>query len=506
MRKALICTFVLSLLFTSQAFTENFDDLTVTADKISYSEDGMSLEAVGSVDAQTKDLNIKAAYLDYDIALKSLHAKNGFVMTVNNGLTFEGDALDYDIKTKSGSTKNISLKYKTSILSGKDAVIDEEKIELKDSSFNTCGLRSPHYHVTSATTTLYPEQGWVLGYWGFLWIGNVPVLPVPVYLYDLSLQGTTSKSAMKDVMPLPLVGSNDEDGYFVMYRVPWIANKKLNGRFHIFNTEKGGLGGGVDANYVANENNDLYFRAYNDHRYDYYGGLTHKYYFGPSLGAQKTAIFNFFNFRSQLLFELDSEISYRERENYQLVSKLPEFTLLVNDIPAIWDNFKVGGQLTYGHITEESTGIGTDKGGFESRGYFDIPTDIGRVNLMMNYRQYWYGFDSSWTRLYQEEKLSRSFDNGFDFYIRNLHYINYTGQSPFVYEMYYEVPSDEIGTGLGYNFGPHRLTVDASYYVPDNVPKDIDYGFSIGMHCYTIDLKYRGIRQEFSIGASLLLN
>jgi hypothetical protein len=506
LRKLLGCTCLLVLICASQAFSENIEDLTVTADKISYSEDGMSLEAVGSVDARTNVLSIKASTLDYDIAQKSIHASNGFTMTDNSGLTFEGDALNYDLNTKSGSTKSISLKYKRAILTGEDAVFDDEKIELTNSSFNTCGLEHPHYHVTSKTTTLYPEQGWVLGYWGFLWIEEVPVLPVPVFLYDLSVQGKEGKSVLKDVMPMPVAGKNDEDGYYETYSIPWIANKKLNGRVHIFNTEYGGLGGGVDGNYIANENNDLYFRVYNDHRYNYYGGLTHRYYFGPSLGAQKTALFNFFNFRNQLLFELDTEITKKERINYEMVSKLPELTLLMNEVPAFWDNFRIGGQVSYGHITEESTGTGSDKGGFETRGYFDIPTDIGFLKVGVDYKQYWYGFGSSWTRLNTDIKLSRSFDNGFDGYLRHLHYINYTGQSPFTYEMYYEIPSDEIGTGLGYNFGPHRFTIDAVYYVPDNVPKDIDYGFSIGMHCYTIDMKYRGIRQEFSIGASLILN
>ena len=81
----------------------------------------------------------------------------------------------------------------------------------------------------------------------------------------------------------------------------------------------------------------------------------------------------------------------------------------------------------------------------------------------------------SWTRLYDSVKLANNLGAGFDGYISHLHYIHYTGNSPFNYENYFVAPSDELGFGLGYNFLSNRFTVDWSYYVPAWDPKDLDY-------------------------------
>lgn len=504
MRKsALFAAFI--LLFVDLSFAEVIDDLLIKADSMSYSEDGSTIEASGSVEATSKDIDLKASNILYDIGTKEISASNGFEMKLRSGFTIKGDYLDYHLRSKYGDAKNVSISRSNSVITGNTAYVDEEKVELKDATFSTCGLTPPHYHVSSWTTTLYPEDGWVIGYFGFLWVGGVPLVPVPVYVYDLSSYGLGKKSDAKNVISVPEFGNNDEDGNYVLYKVPWIASKKLNGRLVFFSTEKGGLGGGVEGNYFANESNDLNFRLSHDKRYDYYGGLTHTYYFGPTIGNEKQNLYSFFRIKEQLLFELSTTISRKERINYERVSMLPNVTLSMNDVPAFLNNLYFGGDLSYGYITEESSGAGDDRGRVNTRAYFNIPLEnIGWLNAGVGYNQTWYGFTGSWTRLSQNLRLSRNIGPGLNSYVSHLHYINYTGNSPFRYERYYNLPSDEFGVGLSYNFGIHRLSVDYSYYVPDWEQKDLDYGLSIGFHCFSIDFKYRATRKEFMIGASLL--
>ncbi len=91
-----------------------------------------------------------------------------------------------------------------------------------------------------------------------------------------------------------------------------------------------------------------------------------------------------------------------------------------------------------------------------------------------------------------------------DVYVRHLHYLDYSGGSPFNYELWLTAPSDEFGVGLGYNFGWNRFTVDYSYYVPNWDVRDLAYGLSIGFHCYTVDLKYSVAMQALTFGVSLI--
>ena len=504
MRKSVLLAALIFLL-TNISYAEVIEDLTINADSISYSEDGYSLEAAGSVEAISGGTKIAASHITCNLRTKDIIADKSFQMMLKGEFNLSGEYLDYNFKTKKGSTRNVKIVHRTSVITGNFAYVDEEKVELKGASFNTCGLEPPHYQVSSFTTTLYLGEGWLIGYLGYLWIDGVPAVPVPAYIFNLSAYGVGRRAETKDVMSVPEIGSNDQDGVFIIYKVPWIASRKLNGKLVLFNTEKGGLGGGLEGNYEADESNDVYFRAYHDQRYNYYGGITHKYYFGPKLEQAQKYLYTLFRIKEQLMFELVTNVSYNERINYERVSTLPDVTLRMNDVPAFFGNFKIGGEVSFGRITEESSGVGDDRGNIKTSGYFDISIpEIGLLYAGIGYNQSWYGLTSSWTRLSQNIRLSRDLPAGINSYISHLHHILYDGNSPFRYEMYFTLPSDELGFGLGYNFDVHRVSLDYNYYVPDWEPKDLDYGLSIGLHCYNIDLKYRTTRKEFLVGISLV--
>ncbi len=504
MLRAVLFAAIITSFAAAPSYPQTISDLTVNADKMSYSEDGKILSASGSVEAESGSTFIKTADFTYDIDSRDITAVNGFEMRMGGGLTLNGSSADYNLKTKKGVTKDVSLKYRRSAMSGSSAYMDEDKIELKDASFTTCDLDPPHYRMTSMTTTVYPDDGWVIGYFGFLWLGSYPVLPVPIYMYDLTSLGSGRRREIKDVLSWPEIGYNEEDGNYIQYKVPWVANRKLNGRVHLLYTEKGGMAEGIEGNYEINDFNDLNMRLFYDPRYDYFGGLTHRYYFGPSIGQKEQVLYNFFKIQERLLCEVETNISHRERINYERVSMLPDVTLRLNSVPAFFDNFSIGGEVSYGRITEETSGAGSDRGVLNTVGTFVFPTDLGRLALDLGYNQSWYSFDMSWTRLSDRLTLSKDLGYGFDGYATHLHYIHYTGNSPFNFEKYFTLPSDEFGFGLGYNFFSHRLMIDYSYYVPDWEPLDLDYGISIGFHCFNLDMKYRTMRKEFIFGVSLV--
>ena len=502
-RSSILFAALFFLILAYSSYADVIGNVEITADNLSYSEDGTSMEASGSVEVVSADTHITADHLIYNIENKQATADRGFAMKINANTQLSGEYLDYSFKTKNGDARKIKIAYRYAVMSGDFAKIDEEKIELKDSSFNTCGLEPPHYHVSSQTTTLYPEEGWVLGYFGYLWLGNFPVVPVPVYLYDLSAY-VGQKADASGIMSLPEMGSNDQDGFYVIYKIPWIASKKLTGRLTLLNTAKGGFGEGIEGNYTYNDYNDTNFRIYYDPRYNTFGGITHKFRFGPETGRKDVSLYSFFKVKKQVMLELDTNISYKEDINFQRVSQLPNLTLKMNDVPAFFDHFNIGGSVSYGYITEETSGFGDTTGNIQTRGYFSIPTNLGQFTAGFGHNQSWYGLTAYWSRLTQNLGLSRNLGGGFDGYIAHMHYIDFTGQSPFLYEQYLTTPSDEFYSGLGYNFGPHRLSVDYSWYVPGWDQKEFIYTLTLGFHCYAVDIKYNTAMQQVTFGVGLL--
>ena len=516
MRRFSLFTALIFLILAYSSYSDVIGNVEITADTLSYSGDGTSMEASGSVEAISADSHITADHLIYNIENKQVTADRGFTMQTKKGAQLGGEYLDYSFKTKTGTARNIKIIYRYAVMSGDQAKIDDEKIELKDSSFNMCGLEPPHYHVSSRTTTLYPDEGKVLGYWGYLWLGNFPVVPVPVYYYDFTAIGAGQKADATGVMSVPQTGSNDTDGFYIRYKIPWIASKNLSGQLTLLNTAKGGFGEGIDGNYTFNDYNDMNFRIFYDPRYDTYGGITEAFRFGPETGKEDNSLYSFFKVKKQVLLELDTDISDNEEVNYQRVSKLPNLTLKMNDVPAFFDHFIIGGSVSYGYIADitgeasdtteniQTKEVGDSTGNIQTRGYFDIPTDIGRFSIGLGQNQTWYGLTGYWSRLTQNLRLSKDLGGGFDGYIAHMHYINFTGQSPFLYEQYLTTPSDEFYSGLGYNFGPHRFSVDYSWYVPGWDQKEFIYTLTLGFHCYAIDITYNTVMQDLRFGVSLL--
>jgi len=511
LHKSAIITALITFFLINASYAQVIKDLDISADSIVYSEDGLSLEASGSVEVISGDIDIKADHLVYYIPNKEVVSDKGYQMDMRSGLRLTGDYLDYVISTKKGTTKKVNISYKSTVITGDFAKISEEKIELDGTTFNTCGLEPPHYHVSTMTTTLYPDEGWVLGYYGLLWINQLPLLPVPVYIYDLRIHDIGKKTTRtSDVLAFPEVGSNDEDGNYVTESVPWIANRKLSGRFVISDTENGGLALGISGNWNVDDNDDINFRLFYDKRYWYYGGVTHTYRFGPPLGSRQEEIYTFLRIKQDMLLELITNMSVNERINYQSVSMLPEVTLRMHDIKAFFDNFVIGSEVAYGHIREasmESVGdvmVEDDRGRFGATGTFTYPLDIGILSWSLGFNQSWYGKSESWRRFMNTLKLSHDFGYGIDGSISHMHYVLFEGNSPFLFEKYYTLPSDEFGVGLGYNFFNNRLSLEYAYYVPDWEPKDLDYGLILGFHCYNVEIKYRATRKELLLGVSLV--
>src|SRR3989339_1090454 len=410
----------------------------------------------------------------------------GSVEATYDGVEMVGDEIEYNFKLDRGTGKNVKVNYENVKIEGTKLEFDREEVKLTNASFDTCGIRPvPHYHISARQISLYPKNKWLVAYWGIFWYQNIPTLPIPVYVYDIE----AARKGELNTLPYPEVGSNDQDGFFINERVAWYLNRKLNGSFLMQYAAKKSLGGGVDLNYLANEDNQGSVRAFMNFVEPPRLGWTHHYYFGKQLQNSFMPRDRFASSTFKQL-ELETNVTYRERINYEYVSKLPEIVLKIKQ-----PDIKVSGGVISDGSVEAVTKVGISanfaKPIYEKDGFVVTPV------LALAYTRYSGGQD--WTKNTIAVNAEKKWEMGKSLLVGFSHFINNDGQSPFAYEMYRFVPYDQLYAGIKTKLGKSSFVFDIVYNMPNFSPQDIDYTLSAGMHCYSIGLKYRVMRNEVNL-------
>ncbi len=479
---------------------ESQDGLIINADNVSYEKEKNQINAQGNVVATYQDLKITADRLVYNTKDRTVFADEGFILEIPQKKII-GKKLDYDIDTKVGTAEDVLLEFRNTYISGKKVSLSTEEVNMTDAIFTSCDLPSPHYHVSASNITLYPTTGWIVAYMGFFWVGNVPIIPVPTYVYVIGRKG-----GRRNVTPIPEIGKNDVDGVYGIERIAWHMSNKMYGSFDLILTEKLGGGAKITGNYIADEQNEFNFRIGALEKDNSFGGVTYIHSFGPKIEftEEEESLYTMFDFPSERLYEFEVNLSYRERINYERVSALPDLTLRLIKGHLFHEKLLIQGEIGYGLLTEESTGVER----YRSRIDFDIihPRDLGRFGRLTftvspDYK--WYESKEIWQKLTGDIDLKKKWNEIFETGIGYMHYFLNQGATPFAFETYFFRPDDEFRENLLLRFGDSDFGFYVTHYMPDWYPKDVDYVFNWAHHCYDIMLKYRAMREEFSIGVSL---
>jgi len=469
------------ILSSSIAFAQ--DDLIINADSISYEKD--IIRADGSVEATFKDIKILGQRLVYNVAKRSVLLDSGFTFFYGD-VIISGRVIEYELDSDKGRGSFVDINYENVHLEGKKLDFDREEIKLKNASFNTCGIKpDPHYRVSAGQMSLYPKTNWLVAFWGIFWLDNIPTLPVPVYVYDIEAE----RKGQHNILPYPEIGSNDDDGLFVNESIIWYASRELSGSVSIKYAEKKSLGGGFEANYIFNQDNQGNLRIYGNPYDSFWGGWTHHYYFGPVLAKKylPTDILSASTFKQM---DLETNLTLREWINYERVSKTPEIFLKFRE-----PNFKIGG----GKISENSgeaiakinAALVLEHVAYRNDGFGIIPSISLDYSRYSKGRYWWKNIG----RINLEKKWSDFISTGVGY----SHFIDNQGASPFLYEMYRFISSDQIHADLKLNFGKSTFLIEAVHNLPNLDPYDIDYTLEAGIHCYALGFRYRVMRREFNL-------
>lgn len=489
-----------SVLMITSVFAQE-PELVINADDISYDKENHRVVAKGAVEIIYGDVTVFGNHMVYNTKDEEVHADNGFTIKYDE-VSIEGKVLDYEVKKKTGVAEGFRFTYEGIELTGERINFSQDKYILKNSSFTTCDLEWPHYHISAGEIVLYPKYGWLVAYWGFFWLGRVPLVPVPTYIYDVWAE----QRGGKNIPPFPEISSNDEDGVFINERLAWHIRRELSGTYSINYATKKGIGGGVDANYIVNETSRGNARFYGNATDGLWGGITHHLFFGNEMVGEHDLPFSFFAQPNLYEFDLQTTLSHRERINYQRVSYYPDILLRRNKGSVLSDNLKFDADLGVGVVAEDNN-VNLSRGIAGVNVYWETPeTNIGEIIPSIGLDSRFYSNGGKWVKSTGGIDYRKNFFDLFSLGLGYLHYFSVDGTSPFNFELYRFSAADRLKSDLFFVVGETGVGISTSYFLDNWDPEDIDYSLYFRLHCYNMIMQYRSLRNEFSLGFSLAGN
>jgi hypothetical protein len=495
MKRSLSGLFILFLL--SPAFA-TLKELTINADTVNVEKAQHRIEAAGSVEAVYKDVVLNADHVIYNTSAETFYADRGFRLFYN-GVTFEGRTLEYQLVSREGIATDTFFHYQRVALGGSRLNLADDQIEIKGANFTTCDLTAPHYRVTASDILLYPQYGWLVAYWGYFWLGRFPVVPMPTYIYDFNAEAR----AQKNLPPFPAIGSDPLDGNYISETLAWHIRREFSGTYTLSYAANKKLGGGAQANYIVNDRNSGSLRLYGNAVDGLFGGVTHYFVFGDTISEPNKAQVDLFPLPKYHQFELETDLSLRERINYQRVSLTPGFSLRTRRVVLLRPEAKCDLELKSALVAEEGN-IRLTTGGYNLRFYGDFPEfPIGFVTPSLLLDATYYGNGTRWVKPQLALDVAKRFSRDLSLSGTYSHYLSVDGTSPFNYELYRFRAVDRLQSTVAFKNGETGCKVHASYFLDNWSPEDIDYSLLFRLHCYDLEATYRSMRGEFLLSFSL---
>lgn len=224
-------------LLTTYCFAQEIP-VDVKADQLKFYEDSALVEASGSVEVKFKEVTIQADHLRMD-SKTNVATAEGNVRLVAKEYRSASEKLTYDANRNFSTFTNFRSELHPKNIRG--ALYVNAK-EVKDTrkvmrggpgEVNTCGLLSPHYHLTASRIEYYPDDR-IEGVNAVLYMGEMPVLWLPYIRYEMHRRRRENWT----------LGHNDVEGDF--FKSSWAYPAGL---LLLDYMEKKGLGLGTEVGY-----------------------------------------------------------------------------------------------------------------------------------------------------------------------------------------------------------------------------------------------------------------
>jgi len=165
-------------------FSDKAERVEYAADTIQYYAKKRDLVLTHNAKVDYKGKTLLGRNITYSADLELLDAV-GKPILIEGGEKLYGDRMDYDLEVGTGLVRQGSTKFMDGYYNGETiAKVGDDVLKVWNSTYTTCDLRIPHYHITSDRMKVYMDDKVVTGPL-VLYLGETPLLPVPFFAQNI---------------------------------------------------------------------------------------------------------------------------------------------------------------------------------------------------------------------------------------------------------------------------------------------------------------------------------
>ena len=195
---------------------------------------------------------IFADHMIYDRSTKTVTAL-GNVRIFSGTKVYRGSSIVYNLETKAMTSSAFYGEEYPKFVTGKQVTTPEpDHYRLTNATFTTDNRANPSFHMAASTIEYRPNDEVVLKN-VLIYVGNVPVFYVPIFVQSLN----DSRPAYQFQ-----VGNSGRFGSYIDNTYNWVADNKLRGSTEFDVREKRGYAGGVDVQYFPSLTSDILLKTY----------------------------------------------------------------------------------------------------------------------------------------------------------------------------------------------------------------------------------------------------
>ncbi len=185
-------------------------------DSVAYSQDYSKFFLYGDVKIEYEDIELKAAYVEYDLP-KNMVFASGLKDTADQYVgkpefkkgkeTFKSDSLHYNFKSKKGIINNMITEQEGGFLHAEKTKREADgTIDIKNGQYTTCNAEHPHFYLALTKGIVIPDKKIVSGP-AYLVLEDIP-LPIAIpFGFFPNKRGATSGIIM------PSFGQSSNRGF-----------------------------------------------------------------------------------------------------------------------------------------------------------------------------------------------------------------------------------------------------------------------------------------------------
>jgi lipopolysaccharide export system protein LptA len=215
-------------------------EVNIKAGKITQPEQNGPILATGGVTITQGPARLTAEKATANPDTGDVEAEGSVVFT-EPGRTVRGERLTYNTDTRQVHAETAETVVNGVIVRARDINANELRYTITDASITTCDRPRPHYRLTARTVTVTPNDRIVARHVG-VWFFGLRLFVVPSV--SMMIGGARGEGGNS---PLPRLGSNSRDGFFIGKVLPLIDDPHLYVDFDGLLSVRRGLTGGFDA-------------------------------------------------------------------------------------------------------------------------------------------------------------------------------------------------------------------------------------------------------------------